>query len=49
MIAGQYLTHQDSPSTTNQVTYKLRIKRGSANGRISVWSGSGIILQEVAG
>ena len=49
MIAGQYLTHQDSPSTTNQVTYKLQIKRGTANGRVSVWGGSGIILQEVAG
>jgi len=49
MIAGQHLLHQDSPSTTNQITYKLQIKRGSANGRVSVWSGSGIILQEVAG
>jgi len=48
MIAGQYLTHQDSPSTTNQLTYKLQIRRGTANGRVSVWSGSGIILQEVA-
>ena len=48
MIAGQYLTHQDSPSTTSQITYKLQIKRGSSNGRVSIWSGSGIILQEVA-
>ena len=48
MIAGQFLQNLDSPSTTNQITYKLQVKRGGG-GTTSVWAGSNIILQEVAG
>ena len=47
MIAGQFLQHQDSPSTTNQITYKLQVRTGGA-GTLSCWAGSGIVLQEVA-
>ena len=47
MIAGQFLLHQDSPSTTNQITYKLRVRTGGA-GTLSCWAGSGLVLQEVA-
>ena len=48
-IAGQHLLHLDSPSSTSAITYKLQIKRGSGSGQLSVWGGSGIVLQEVAG
>ena len=48
LIAGQYLLHQDSPSTTSATTYKLQIRKGSTNGTVSVWAGSGVVLQEVA-
>jgi len=47
LIAGQFLLHQDSPSTTNQITYKLQVRTGGA-GTLAIWAGSGIILQEVA-
>ena len=46
MIAGQFLLHQDSPSTTSQITYKLQVRTGGA-GTLSCWAGSGIVLQEV--
>ena len=46
LIAGQFLLHQDSPSTTDQITYKLQVRTGGA-GTLSCWAGSGITLQEV--
>ena len=47
MIAGQFLLHLDSPSTTNQITYKLQVRTGGA-GTLACWAGSGLVLQEVA-
>jgi len=47
LIAGQFLLHQDSPSTTSQITYKLQVRTGGA-GTLSCWAGSGLVLQEVA-